>query len=111
MSPDDRSKMGGGMGSMGAAPPGQLEPEHEGYHDDEKPADAESETVNVPITILGGKKFKPGEEVMLKIVNIDEKNGMVELTYSPEKEGEDEEMEETGMDHPALKAMDDAMPA
>lgn len=44
---------------------------------------AEGETALLPKTILGGKTFKPGDEVVLKIVR--EYENEVEVEYAPEK--------------------------
>ena len=57
---------------------------------------SEGQTAILPKSILGGKEFKPGEEVMLKIVALHDND--VEVEYAPEKgseegqEGAEEEM-------------------
>jgi hypothetical protein len=59
--------------------------------DDEK---MEGETALLPKSILGGKDFQPGDEVVLKIVGMHDDE--VEVAYAPEKPGgaDDEEMTE-----------------
>jgi hypothetical protein len=49
----------------------------------------EGETALLPKSILGGKDFKPGEEVVLKIVRMHDDE--VEVAYAPAKPGEGEE--------------------
>lgn len=112
MSPDDRQRYGGGMGSMSSAGPGQLEGGKPGYDENAPPDEAEhGETFNAPLSALGGKKLEAGQTVSMKVINVDEKNGMVELAMST---GEDNDENHPGMgemdEHPALRAMDAAMP-
>lgn len=46
-----------------------------------EPAEGESgETALLPKSILGGKEFKPGEEVVLKVVNVHD--DQVEVAYA-----------------------------
>jgi len=59
----------------------------------------EGETALLPKSILGGKKFNVGEEVVLKIVH--EYGDEVEVAYAPEKPTEDNESMEG-----AMKSMD-----
>ncbi len=47
------------------------------------------ETALLPKSILGGKDFQPGQEVVLKIVGMHEDE--VEVQYAPEKAGDEEE--------------------
>ena len=44
---------------------------------------SEGQTAILPKSILGGKEFKPGEEVMLKIVALHDND--VEVEYAPKK--------------------------
>jgi hypothetical protein len=46
-------------------------------------ASMEGETALLPKSILGGKDFQPGEEVVLKIVGMHDDE--VEVSYAPEK--------------------------
>lgn len=55
--------------------------------DDQSPG----ETALLPKTILGGKDFQPGEEVVLKIVALHDDE--VEVSYAPEKSGSADESE------------------
>ena len=58
--------------------------------DDEK--GSEGETALLPKTILAGKEFKPGDEVVLKIVAMH--GDEVEVAYATEEGGEDDGMDE-----------------
>lgn len=61
----------------------------------------------LPKSVLGGKEFKPGEEVVLKIVHVYEDE--VEVSYAsekPEGEVEDEDEEEP---MPNRSTMDESM--
>lgn len=51
------------------------------------------ETALLPKSILGGKEFKPGEEVVLEIVHIYEDE--VEVKYASEEGSKEEEAGET----------------
>ena len=53
------------------------------------------ETAIIPKSLLAGKDFKPGEEMVVKIVGIH--GDKVEIAYAPEKGGEGEEPEKAGM--------------
>jgi hypothetical protein len=48
----------------------------------------DAQTAELPKTVLGGKEFKPGEEVMLEIVQVMENSVLVK--YASEKGGEEE---------------------
>lgn len=97
--PMERNRQG-----MGGAP-GQLEggynedgppaPPEEGEQAGEKSEEEKSEgkTANIPIDLLAGKDFKPGEEIVFKIVKVDPENKTVEIEYAPSKGGEEEEEE------------------
>lgn len=92
MTPRERGMKTGGMGSMASmSPPGQLEPGAGGdaYSEDGPPAPAGDEmpTADVPMALLGGKEFKPGEEVMMKVVSLDPDNKTVKLAYATGKPG------------------------
>ncbi len=65
-----------------------------GKPDESKPKsvdeqESESPTALIPKSILGGKKFEPGEEVVLKIVA--DHGEEMEVEYATEKPGEKEE--------------------
>lgn len=63
----------------------------------EKESDApESATALLPKTVLGGKDFKPGEEVVLKITHVYEDE--VEVEYAPSKPTETETAPEPSAD-------------
>ena len=64
-------------------------PESEGM---EMEAEAVSETVQIPTTLLGGKTVSPGDVVRLEVVDVDEDGGFVNVKYSqpkapPKKQG------------------------
>jgi len=58
----------------------QTEPEQEDQED--------SQTAEIPKGVLGGKDFKPGEEVVLEVVQVMEDSVLVK--YASEKGGEEE---------------------
>lgn len=92
------------MGTMPNSPgPGQLEPSSpDSAEDNAPPADAEGETADVPLALLGGEDFKPGEEVVMKIVSIDKENGMAKIAYSYEDKGDGAPASD---EHPAVAGM------
>lgn len=53
---------------------------------------SDSNVATLPKQVLGGKEWKPGEEIVLKIVQVND-NGVV-VTYAPEKGSEEEEPHE-----------------
>lgn len=55
---------------------------------DETPVGENQPTGLLPKSILAGKDFQPGEEIVLKIVRI--MDDQVEVSYAPEKESKDE---------------------
>lgn len=71
--PDDYMNMGG-PGEDTAAPEAPEE---------EKTEEAEGASALIPKALLGGKDFKVGDEVVLKIVH--EYEDEVEVEYAPEK--------------------------
>ena len=70
-----------------------------------KPEDQDETTALLPKTILGGKEFEPGDEVVLKIVHIYEDE--VEVAYAPEK-GKEEGEEGSYQRGPKSQTMMDA---
>ena len=67
-----------------------------------------SETALIPKTLLAGKEFNPGDELVLKIVAMH--GDEVEVAYATEEKDEHEGMDErqSGM-HDRLSAMADKM--
>lgn len=52
---------------------------------EEVPAESEaSETAELPISILGGKKVAEGDVVRLKVVGVDAENGAITVEYATE---------------------------
>lgn len=71
--------------SDAAAPPAEPtvpEPEPEG-----KEGESDSGTAVLPMSVLGGKEWKPGEEIVLQIVQMNEDGAVVK--YASEKGGEE----------------------
>lgn len=64
-------------------------PEPQEPHDEKTEGEGEAQTAELPKTVLGGKDFKPGEEVVLEIVDVRENSVLVK--YASEKGGEKEE--------------------
>lgn len=69
---------------------------------EEQPQDNET-TAELPKAILGGKEFKPGEEVVLQVVQVTE-NSVIVKYASGEGEGEYGEGEEAPAAAPAPQA-------
>lgn len=55
----------------------------------EKEEEGDSQTAEIPKGVLGGKDFKPGEEVVLQVVQVMEDSVLVK--YASEKGGEEKE--------------------
>lgn len=53
----------------------------------------DSQTAELPKSVLGGKEFKPGEEVVLQIVQVNEDSVIVK--YASEDKGKEKEPAET----------------
>lgn len=82
----------------------------ERMHQDEGGEDQGNGAGSAPTTILpkalgGGKDWKEGQEIVLKIVAIDPESGDMQVKYAPEKGGESDEAPADSME-----AMDSAMP-
>ena len=73
--------MYGGMG-QDQGPSTDPEPQQP---DEQKPEEMEGETALIPKTLLAGKKFDVGDEVVLEIVH--DHGDEVEVKYAPEKPG------------------------
>lgn len=71
--------------SDAAAPPA---PAGEPKTTEAKEGDSDSQTAVIPLAVLGGKQFKPGEEVVLQIVSMNEDGAVVKYA---EGKGEEEE--------------------
>ena len=73
-----------------AAPPAATTPApDEGSKNAEgKEGESDSQTAVIPLSVLGGKKFAPGEEVVLQIVSMNEDGAVVKYA---EGKGEEEE--------------------
>lgn len=68
------------------APAAPEKPEMEASESDEESPENEP-TAEIPKSLFGGKEFKPGEEIVLEIVQLTE-NGAV-VKYASEKGGEE----------------------
>lgn len=58
--------------------------------EEEAPEEDSSPTAELPKSVLGGKEFKPGEEVVLKVVQVMENSVLVQYATEDEGEGEGE---------------------
>jgi hypothetical protein len=86
------------------------------YYEDAAPAQAEapakeeapkeeagdSQTAELPKSVLGGKEFKPGEEVMLQIVQVMEDSVLVKYASESEGEPHDEKAEQAEAPSPEM---------
>lgn len=82
------------MFSDGAPPEGAAGPK-------ESEQAGDGQTAILPKSILAGKEFKPGEEVVLKIVAIHDND--VEVEYATEEGSKEEEAGETPKEEAAEK--------
>ena len=73
-----------------AAPAAAPEPKPDPESD--KAEEGESQTAEIPKSVLGGKKFDVGEEIVLKIDKIMEDSVLVSYASAPE-EGKEKEAE------------------
>jgi hypothetical protein len=85
MAYDNPGGGGGGSDMFSDGPMGS--PEKMG----EKDSPGDGQTAILPKSILAGKEFKPGDEVVLRIVNMHEND--VEVEYAPEEPEKEEGME------------------
>lgn len=108
LTPQERKRKGAGMGSMMDGPgPGQLEPSRpmgDGYSEEGPMAQHEDEapTSDLPMEMMGGKEFKPGEEIMFKVVSVDPDNKTFKVIYAPEKSMDHDTGES---EHPAVSGV------
>lgn len=77
-----------------APPADEAEPQEETDPNAENEEEGDSQTAEIPKGVLGGKDFKPGEEVVLEVVQVMEDSVLVK--YASEKGGEKEEGEPKG---------------
>lgn len=75
----------------------------EPMHDESMEKEGDSPVAILPKSILAGKDFKPGEEVVLKIVEIHDDEVVVE--YAPEKGGEGEESYSEPQSTPEMESL------
>ena len=71
-----------------AAAPAATAPEPESKDAEGKEGQSDSQTAVIPLAVLGGKEFKPGQEVVLQIVSMNEDGAVVKYA---EGKGEEEE--------------------
>ena len=82
--------------------PDQSEAKDEGGHDEEM-EQSDSEEAKLPLSILAGKKFDVGDEVVLKITGMHDNE--ITVKYAPAKEGDEKEGED-GEEAPMPASMD-----
>ena len=58
----------------------------------------ESVSVFLPKAITMGKTFKPGEEIVLKVKDVDSESGELECVYAPEHDQEDSDSMDSAFD-------------
>jgi len=71
--------------SDASAPPAATPPEPESAEPKENEA-SDNQTAELPKAVLGGKDFKPGQEVVLKVVQVMEDSVLVKYASSEEPE-------------------------
>ncbi len=86
---------------MGGPPKPDMAP------DEKREGQDDGETVVVPKTILAGKKFNPGDEVVLKVVRI--MDDQVELAYATGEEEKGEGESEAPPAQPPMGAPEPSM--
>lgn len=62
----------------------------------EGPPDHGDDTAYLPVSVTGGKKFQPGDEIVLEVVSVDE-DGSLEVKYATGK-GEEKKPYEDAID-------------
>lgn len=67
--------------AQSAAPQSESEPEMEDQGD--------SETAVLPKSVLGGKEFKPGDEVVLEVTQVNEDSVVVRYASGEDESGEE----------------------
>lgn len=77
---------------MGDQPPAQ-EAETPAEESTESGETGESFTAFLPKEITAGKTFKPGDEIVLKITEIDPDTGELAVQYAPDKHQEQSPMD------------------
>lgn len=55
---------------------------------------SDSETVVIPKSALGGRECKPGEELNLKVVQVNEDSVLAKVGYSEDEESESPDVEQ-----------------
>lgn len=96
---------------MGTMPPSPMDESGdmggEGAPGDASPENNDSKTTAfLPKELGGGKQWKPGDEIVLKIDAVDPETGEMQVSYAPET-GDESEMD----DSPGpMEAFDKSMP-
>ena len=75
-----------------------------GHGEDQGNSAGDDATTILPKSVGGGKQWKPGDEIVLKIVAVDPESGDMQAKYAPEKGGEEDEPADS------MEAMDQSMP-
>lgn len=65
-------------------------PDQETAEEPEAPEEDAAPTAELPKSVLGGKEFKPGEEVVLKVVQVMENSVLVQYATDDEQYSEEE---------------------
>lgn len=77
----------------------------EGMHQENAPSEGSKPTAFLPKEMGGGKMWKPGDEIVLRIDAVDPETGEMQVSYAPEKPGDADEPSDS------MEAMDKQMPA
>jgi len=104
MKPYVEPKMRRKMGMMDSPPAAAApSPMDEGGMDE--PSNESAPTAFLPKEMGGGKQWKPGDEIVLKVDAVDPETGEMQVSYASEEPGKDDaEPADT------MSAMDKAMP-
>ena len=92
------------MSSMSSAAPSSPMEESPTPESAPAPDDSEQPTAFLPKELGGGKVWKPGDEIVLRVKAVDPETGEMQVEYAPEKPGEPDEPSDS------MEAMDEAMP-
>lgn len=65
-------------------------PSAEKPHEEEKD-ESQAPTAEIPKALLGGKEFKPGEEVVLRVVQVNEDSVLVEYASPRDEDSQEKE--------------------
>lgn len=91
------------MNESATPEPAENETMSEGGHEDQGNGAGDDATTILPKSVGGGKNWKEGDEIVLKIVAVDPETGDMQAKYASEEGGGEEPAD-------SMEAMDKAMP-